>query len=264
MIIYFSSTGNSLYVAQKLANLENCDCISISNIMNKTNDNDFYTFTLREDEIVAFVTPVYFCGLPDIVVKFLSKIRFEKMSNNYLCHISMYGAMPGNVSSLFQKELSKYGLNLSAAFTISTIDTYIPMFDIPSENDIIDILEKMDTQIEKIYDAIGNRQGNNLMHLNKISSKIMSNLMQRIYRKNKITSLFSVGVNCIGCGLCEKVCPYNAIRIDNGKPIWTKADCTLCLGCLHRCPVSAIEYGKKTSGKKRYTNPNITYRDKYL
>ena len=51
---------------------------------------------------------------------------------------------------------------------------------------------------------------------------------------------------CVHCGLCEKVCPKNIIQLQGGKPIWTKDDCACCLGCLHRCPKQAIQYGKKS------------------
>ena len=63
---------------------------------------------------------------------------------------------------------------------------------------------------------------------------------------------------CISCGLCERQCPLNAIRMENGKPVWVKDKCTLCLGCLHRCPKAAIHYGtnEKTVLHGRYLNPN--------
>lgn len=42
----------------------------------------------------------------------------------------------------------------------------------------------------------------------------------------------------------------------DGHPVWAAKRCGMCLGCLHRCPKSAISYdGAKTAGKIRYTNP---------
>ena len=40
-----------------------------------------------------------------------------------------------------------------------------------------------------------------------------------------------------------------------GRPAWTKSKCLKCCGCLGRCPVSAIQYGKKTASRGRYVNP---------
>lgn len=33
--------------------------------------------------------------------------------------------------------------------------------------------------------------------------------------------------------------------------------CVMCLGCLHRCPKFAIQYGKNTKKHGQYTNPNV-------
>ena len=38
--------------------------------------------------------------------------------------------------------------------------------------------------------------------------------------------------------------PVHAIQIQDGKPVWVKKQCTMCLGCLHRCPKFSIRYGK--------------------
>ena len=33
---------------------------------------------------------------------------------------------------------------------------------------------------------------------------------------------------------------------------WAKKKCTLCLGCVHRCPKNAIAYTEKTKGHGQY------------
>lgn len=57
---------------------------------------------------------------------------------------------------------------------------------------------------------------------------------------------------CIGCGLCEKLCPLKNIQIrKDHRPVWGK-ECTHCMACIAKCPKKAIEYGKKSKGKNRY------------
>ena len=74
------------------------------------------------------------------------------------------------------------------------------------------------------------------------------------YENMRKTASLSVTENCIGCGLCEKKCPVDAIRIKNGKPVWVKEKCAMCLGCLHRCPEFAIQRGEKTAIHGQYVH----------
>ena len=46
---------------------------------------------------------------------------------------------------------------------------------------------------------------------------------------------------CIGCGACETACPYNAIKLEDGKAF----KCDLCDGapkCVEECVTGAIQY----------------------
>lgn len=45
---------------------------------------------------------------------------------------------------------------------------------------------------------------------------------------------------CIGCGECLKVCPANAIRIENKKSVIDKSKCIGCASCIAACPTSAM------------------------
>ena len=62
---------------------------------------------------------------------------------------------------------------------------------------------------------------------------------------------FTASSACIGCGQCVKSCPMNNVAIKDGKPVWGR-NCTHCMACICYCPVSAIEYGKKSVGQPRY------------
>jgi len=60
---------------------------------------------------------------------------------------------------------------------------------------------------------------------------------------------------CTGCGICEDVCPVNALEVSDGVLSIDRGSCTLCGVCVSVCPVNAISIKRKaktedTSGYK--------------
>ena len=60
--------------------------------------------------------------------------------------------------------------------------------------------------------------------------------------------------NCIACGICDKKCPANAIKVDRKTRTWTieRMQCIQCAHCVMVCP-------KKCLGMDgQYTTPDTT------
>jgi ferredoxin len=47
-------------------------------------------------------------------------------------------------------------------------------------------------------------------------------------------------VACIGCGKCEKVCQFDAIKIENNLSYIDFNKCRMCTKCVDECPTGAI------------------------
>ena len=46
---------------------------------------------------------------------------------------------------------------------------------------------------------------------------------------------------CIGCGICETVCPHAVFALENGKAVILARDsCMECSACARNCPVQAL------------------------
>lgn len=47
-------------------------------------------------------------------------------------------------------------------------------------------------------------------------------------------------VGCIGCGLCVKACPAEAVKVENFHAIIDHEKCVACGACMEKCPRKAI------------------------
>ena len=50
--------------------------------------------------------------------------------------------------------------------------------------------------------------------------------------------LLRVTEDCVGCGICQQVCPSGSIRVENGRAVHTPGRC---LACIRACPCRAIQ-----------------------
>jgi ferredoxin len=65
-------------------------------------------------------------------------------------------------------------------------------------------------------------------------------MTQLRYLRNVSTLTLDVET-CIGCGVCEIVCPHGVFVVENGKARITDIDaCMECGACAMNCPVDAI------------------------
>ncbi|MCM0760918.1 electron transfer flavoprotein subunit alpha [Sporomusa sphaeroides DSM 2875] len=70
----------------------------------------------------------------------------------------------------------------------------------------------------------------------------------------------TVTQECIGCGVCEQVCPFGAIEMQGSKAFITEA-CTQCGACVGVCPVKAIQ---REDEAKQVTMDKTEYRDVWV
>jgi MinD superfamily P-loop ATPase len=70
---------------------------------------------------------------------------------------------------------------------------------------------------------------------------------------------FYFDAKCTGCGMCERVCLAQRIKMVSERPVWQKeVKCYGCFACLNFCPEQSIQI-KSTWYLKSHTNENGRY-----
>ena len=251
MIIYFSATGNTKYLAYTIAEgLGDKRIISIETLINK----GIYNLELHKGESLGIMCPTYTFGLPEIVKKYMTSAKINKEWQGYSYFVTTYGSTYGCVCHFAKKYGRSMGIKFKGFFGVKMVDTWTPLFDVSDKKANKKIEKNFEPQVLEIYEKIERKMVVNL--LGKGILTIFAPQAKLLYERLRKTNDFHVNDQCNGCKLCEKKCPSKAIALKDGKPVWIKEKCNACLRCLHLCPQNAIS--KKNSMKNgQYTNPNI-------
>ena len=253
MIFYFSATGNSRYVARRLAEATDDRLVSVPELLREGRTE----FTVRPEERVGFVFPTYFWGLPDLAGRFLEALTLHAPEGTYFYLIATYGSTPGAVGAFAQRLMRRKGYSLDSRCSVRMPDTWTPIFDLSDKEKVAATNTRAEEEIARAVEVVRERRRGDFM-ARKIPFPIAQAFARPLYALQRSTAGFTVSDECIGCGLCERQCPDGAIQMQGGRPIWVKKKCEICLGCLHRCPKFAIRFGSETARHGQYQNPHET------
>ncbi len=250
MIFYFSGTGNSKHVAQSLALASGECCISIADCMKK----GVLSFSLCKEERIGFVTPVYFWGLPDMVIRFVRQLSLIGLQQNFIYHVITFGTTTGQAHYMMQELLKSKGWWLDAKYNVKMVDIWTPMFDVSDHEKCLRKTEEAEKSITRTAERVVARKAGNFDYLRL--PHWLARWYYLTYDSQRNTKHFHVIKDkCIDCNKCARQCPEQAITCEQGYPVWTKERCTLCLKCLHHCPQFAIQYGKRTIKHGQFVYP---------
>ena len=244
MIFCFSGTGNSRYIAGRIARATADERIDL-NAKIKAHD----TSPVRTGWDVIVVTPTYAWRIPRIVRDWLA--RTELVGAEWIWFVMDCGSEIGNAARYNRLLAEEKHLRDMGTAQIVMPENYIAMFNAPQPAEARKIVEQAEPKIDAVVEDV--RAGRPFaVSRNRLYDRFMSGPVNPIFYRCFVKSVaFRAGDACVGCGQCARKCPMNNIRMENGKPAWGQA-CTHCMACICYCPTEAIEYGKKSVGKPRY------------
>jgi len=244
-IFYNSATGNSLYVAKIIKDeFEDCELISMSKALKENR------IEARQD-VIGFIYPIHCGGLPIVVNEFISKLKINK--DAYVFAIGVTGGGRANISFSQINKLLCNKTKISNYCTIKYISNYTRAGKNPTEKRAKDAIRENQSTLLHFIESLKKRELKEKDFKSGIGN--LGYKMWKDYFKKK-DKKFNVNNKCIGCNMCEKVCPVDNIIMENNKPKWS-GKCTDCMACINICPKEAINIGKSTIKKNRYLNPYI-------
>lgn len=244
MIFCFSGTGNSRYIAQRIAETLQKPMIDL-NARIKAND----TTTVDTGSDVIMVTPTYAWRIPRIVSEWMAKTKWTGAERIWF--VMDCGSEIGNAAKYNRHMAEQKGLRYMGTAQIIMPENYIAMFNAPQVDEAQQITAKAEPDIWAAIKCIQKKQEFSVPR-NNLYDRFMSGPVNPIFYKMIVKADdFKVSDVCTGCGLCVRKCPMNNIQLREKKPVWGR-NCTHCMACICYCPTEAIEYGKKSVGKPRY------------
>ena len=244
MIFYFTGTGNSLYAAKQL----DPELISIPQAIHRDR-------LIFEADSIGIVCPVYGHEMPAMVKEFLKKAEFR---TDYFYLVLTYGNIHGGAAELAEQELESDGKRADYINTLNMVDNFLPGFDM-KEQIAIDPEKRVDEHIAEIKADIDSRrkwiqpasEADREWHRQFLARQAgnPAGLWKNIY---KVTE------ECIGCGICTRVCPAGCIYLDDQRAVHTAENCQMCMACVHHCPKNAIRLTiPEKNPSARYHNVHI-------
>ena len=244
MILFFSGTGNSNYVAKRIA-----DALgdALVNLNDRIKSGD--TSSVETGERVIIVTPTYAWRIPRVVRDWLRKTELRGAKQAWF--VMTCGSEIGNADRYNRELCTEKAISCMGTAQIVMPENYIAMFSAPHADKARQIVAQAEPSIDRAIAAIQRNQSFAPTR-NNLYDRFMSGPVNPIFYKFFVKAdAFAASGACIGCGQCAKRCPMNNVTLKDGKPVWGR-NCTHCMACICYCPKEAIEYGKKSVGQPRY------------
>lgn len=246
-ICYFTASGNSLYVAQRIGG----KLLSIPQLMRQEKIEIV-------DDAVGIVCPVYAVELPMMVLDFMKRADIR---TDYFFFIMTCGY--GFDISLGHAEVAARarGWDLKYASGVKMVDNYLPMFDMQEEREKV-LLKDVEGQIDRICADISERKELRMALTDEVCKQMKwyhENHAPKIMKK--ATALgYIVNDSCIRCGICAKVCPADNIVVTKESGVVFSDRCEVCYACAHNCPKNAIHLPNERNAL-RFRNEHIDLKD---
>ncbi|MCL2563728.1 MAG: EFR1 family ferrodoxin [Oscillospiraceae bacterium] len=245
LMLYFSGTGNSRYIAELFCGQTDAACHSIEEKI------DFKVLIDAED-VIGFCYPVYFSSVPKMMRAFAAE-HMEALKGKQVIIFCTQFMLSGYGSRKFVFLFPKGHVDViyTAHFFMPNNMPDVPVLPISSDKGIEKSLaraeKKMETVCRNIRDGKVKKRGfSPAAHLLGLLQSTSMGAMER--RANRAVSIDS---DCTKCGLCLTICPMDNFSMD-AQGVRHNHNCTMCYRCINVCPEKSISVLLSGKIKRQY------------
>ncbi len=252
-IFYFTGTGNTERAVGLLRmQLEEAGHIVVCRLIGP---DTAPPSTAEDDECMVIAFPVYSWAPPKIVKQFIRRIPRGRNRGSTAAVLAVDGGGGYQAAAQARRMLVLRGCRVFLSARAGYTDNWRQMMNPPDEGKTAALNAEGDRKVGAFAHALleGEPSHYRVSRLNTAWSWSIGLLFAAVGRR-VLAAFFTADQSCTSCGLCERTCPVQAIRmvpagsadsaiaagrITSSRPEW-RGNCESCNRCINICPVQAI------------------------
>lgn len=239
--LYFSGTGNTKFCVDRF--LKEYD--RSNNSFSIENDETLEQIKIDNEIVIGY--PVQYSNIPKILRDYIVHNRHIWKGKNIFI-IATMGLFSGDGAGILARLLKKYGATIVGGLHLRMPDSICDERVLKrsfEENKRI-IMKAEEKICKSVHDMKNGKPPQEGLGIVYHLAGLFGQRLYFFWRTQTYTDKIKINSQkCIGCGLCEKLCPMRNLAVKNGSAV-SGDKCTMCYRCISKCPKQAITLlGKK-------------------